>query len=70
VQGGGALSPLTRAALQAAHSEHVRATAQREQVARLTEGLGQDPHVLPYLFAAELGRDHLEVLAGELEPLL
>jgi anion-transporting ArsA/GET3 family ATPase len=66
----GALSPLARAALRAARSEHVRASAQREQVARLTEGLGQEPRALPYLFAAELGRDHLEVLADELEPLL
>lgn len=63
-------SPLTLAALRAAHSEHVRATAQHEQVARLAEGLGQQPLALPYLFAAELGRAHLDALAAELEPLL
>jgi anion-transporting ArsA/GET3 family ATPase len=68
--GADGLGPLPRAALRAAHSEHVRATAQREQLARLAEGLGQDPLALPYLFAAQLDRGHLDVLAAELEPLL
>jgi anion-transporting ArsA/GET3 family ATPase len=63
-------SPAVLAALQAAHSEHVRAGAQRAQVARLAEGLGADPASLPYLFTPTVDRDGLELLADRLEPLL
>ena len=67
---GARTSPAVRAALQAAHSEHVRAGAQREQVARLAAGLGADPATLPYLFTPSVDRDGLELLADHLEPLL
>jgi len=63
-------SPAVAAALQSAHSEHVRARAQREQVQRLADGLGSAPHELPYLFTPTVDRAGLELLADELEPLL
>jgi len=58
------------AALRAASAEHVRAGAQRAQLARLADGLGCAPLTLPYLFDAELGRAQLERLADALEPAL
>jgi anion-transporting ArsA/GET3 family ATPase len=66
----GAHTPLVRAALQATVSEHVRAGAQREQVARLAAGVGREPLTLPYLFAPALDRAALGTLADALEPAL
>jgi anion-transporting ArsA/GET3 family ATPase len=61
-----AKSPLTSAALRAAVSEHDRARTQREQLQRLQAGLGQDLAELPYLFAEQIGRPELELLADAL----
>ena len=58
--------PLVRAALRAALSEHARAAAQGDQRARLAEGVGSLLIELPYLFAEEIGRDQLELLADAL----
>jgi anion-transporting ArsA/GET3 family ATPase len=63
-------SPAVRAALRAAHSEHVRACAQRQQIERLAAGLGAAPLTLPYLFTPSVDRAGLELLADELEGLL
>ena len=60
-------SPLLGAALGAALSEHDRAARQREQLARLADGLGQVPLELPYLFAEQIGLAELELLADGLE---
>jgi len=66
-----ARSPLVRAALRAARSEHVRAGAQREQIARLAEGLAGIPRIeLPYRFSARLDPAALGALADRLEELL
>jgi anion-transporting ArsA/GET3 family ATPase len=54
------------AALGAALSLQARAAGQREQLARLTEGLDGDSVALPYLFAEAFGRDQLEALADAL----
>ena len=59
--------PLIGAALGAALSEHARMTAQREQLARLREGLGTELVELPYLFAESVGRPELDQLADSLE---
>lgn len=64
------LSPLVRAALESARSEHVRARSQRAQVQRLADGLGSDPFELPYLFTPSVDRAGLELLADRLEELL
>lgn len=61
---------VVHAALRAASSEHVRALAQREQVARLADGLGAEPLELPYLFGPALDPDALGELADLLEELL
>jgi anion-transporting ArsA/GET3 family ATPase len=59
------------AALRTALSEHARARAQREQVARLTAGLGATaPLELPYVFAETLDPAALGGLADRLEELL
>ncbi|MDO8186720.1 ArsA-related P-loop ATPase [Conexibacter sp. JD483] len=63
-------SPLVTAALRAARSEHVRAAAQRAQVARLAEGLGSAPLELPYLFTPAVDVAGLELLSERLEELL
>jgi len=63
-----AADPLTGAALGAALSEHARRKAQREQLARLRDGLATELVELPYLFAATVGRPELEQLADALEP--
>ncbi len=63
-------SPLARAAVNAALSEHARAATQREQQLRLTEQLRCRIVELPYLFADELGRTELEQLSAELEAAL
>jgi anion-transporting ArsA/GET3 family ATPase len=60
-------SPAARAALQAALSAHLRARGQREQLARLTEGVGSEPVTLPFVVAPELGPDGLELISRELE---
>ena len=59
-------SPLTRVALRAALSEHARATAQRDQQARLADGLGMELIELPYVFADSVGQAELELLAKAL----
>ncbi|HEU4703786.1 MAG TPA: ArsA family ATPase [Conexibacter sp.] len=61
---------VAHAALHSALSEHARASAQREQVARLTEELDATPVELPYVFAEQLGPDELRGLADRLETLL
>ncbi len=60
-------SPLVRSALRAALSEHARAGTQREQHARLRDGLDTPIVELPYVFADHLGLEELEQLADELE---
>ena len=60
-------TPLARAALQTALSEHVRARAQRDEVARLSEGIGLDPVELPFLFEPELRIDEVGRLSETLE---
>ncbi|HEX5147039.1 MAG TPA: hypothetical protein VFV85_08455, partial [Conexibacter sp.] len=67
---GAARTPVVRAALRAAVSEHARAGEQREQVERLAAGLAATPLELPYLFAPQLDAAALEGLADLLEPLL
>jgi anion-transporting ArsA/GET3 family ATPase len=56
-----------RAALRAAISEHTRAAIQRDQLARLGEGLGSGLIELPYVFADEFGLPELELLSAALE---
>jgi anion-transporting ArsA/GET3 family ATPase len=60
-------SALGRSALEAALSEQARAVTQREQGARLREGLDTPLLELPYLFADHVGRPELELLADALE---
>jgi anion-transporting ArsA/GET3 family ATPase len=61
---------VAHAALRTALSEHARASGQREQVARLAEGLGSPPLELPYLFVETLDPEALSDLADRLEALL
>jgi anion-transporting ArsA/GET3 family ATPase len=61
-----AAQPLAGAALRAALSEHARMKAQREQLARLREGLATEIVELPYLFAESIGRTELDQLADSL----
>ena len=62
---------VAHAALRAAVSQQARAGAQREQVARLTDGLeGVSPLELPYVFAPQLGPQELGDLADRLGDLL
>jgi anion-transporting ArsA/GET3 family ATPase len=63
-------SPLVRSALRAALSEHARAVSQREQAARLENGLGTPVLELPFLFSETLGRAQLEALTDGLEARL
>jgi anion-transporting ArsA/GET3 family ATPase len=63
----GTTHPLTGAALGAALSEHARMTAQREQLARLREGLAAEVVELPYLFAESFALGELAQLADALE---
>ena len=58
---------VTRGALRAALSEHARAITQRAQSERLRGGLGCPVLELPFVFADELGRAELELLAQALE---
>jgi anion-transporting ArsA/GET3 family ATPase len=60
-------APAARSALTAALSEHARRAAQRDQLARLRNGLGSDPIELPLLFVEQVGREELELLADHLE---
>jgi anion-transporting ArsA/GET3 family ATPase len=60
-------SPLARAALRAALSEHARAATQHDQRVRLSEGLNCPLIELPFLFCDELGRSELELLADALQ---
>jgi len=62
-----ATSPLAAAALGAALSERARAVGQAEQLRRLHAGLGMPLIELPYLFAEQIGRRQLELLADALE---
>jgi anion-transporting ArsA/GET3 family ATPase len=60
-------TPAARAALHAALSEHLRASGQREQMARLEEGTGDAPLVLPFLFQPDLDLAAYERLSERLE---
>jgi anion-transporting ArsA/GET3 family ATPase len=59
-------SASSRVALRAAVSENARASGQREQVARLADGLRMDLIELPFLFAERIGPAELELLADQL----
>ncbi len=65
-----AQTPVGRAALRAALSEHARMTVQLEQQARLCEGLGTPLLELPFVFSDRLARPELELLADRLEEQL
>jgi anion-transporting ArsA/GET3 family ATPase len=60
-------TPVTRAALDAALSEHTRARAEHGQVRRLRRAAKAPVTTLPRMFEPELGRDALERLSAELE---
>jgi anion-transporting ArsA/GET3 family ATPase len=60
-------STLAKGALKAALSEHARGLTQRAQRDRLRDGLGMSLAELPYIFAEELGRPELEILADALQ---
>jgi anion-transporting ArsA/GET3 family ATPase len=62
-----AATPTARAAVRAALSAHLRARGQREQVARLEEGTGDAPVLLPFLFQADLDLVAYERLSEQLE---
>jgi anion-transporting ArsA/GET3 family ATPase len=59
-------SPIARAAIRAAQSQHARATNQQRQLERLGAGLGERLVELPFVFAEHLGRPELERLADAL----
>jgi len=61
---------VVHAALRAALSQQARASAQREQVARLGEQAGAAPLELPYVFAEQLGPAQLGELADRVGALL
>jgi anion-transporting ArsA/GET3 family ATPase len=63
-------TPLQRAALRAALSEHVRARGQREQLSRLEEAMGAEPVRLPFVFEPADGAAAFEPLAERLEEAL
>jgi anion-transporting ArsA/GET3 family ATPase len=63
-------TPLARAALRAALSEHLRSRAQRAQLSRLRRATGRAPVLLPFLFDAELRQDAYERLAQRLQDAL
>jgi anion-transporting ArsA/GET3 family ATPase len=63
-------SALARSALRAALSEHARAATQREQRDRLGRHVDGRLIELPFVFADEVGRPQLEVLANALEAAL
>jgi anion-transporting ArsA/GET3 family ATPase len=59
-------SQLSRSALRAALAEHARAENQRDQHARLRDGVNGRLVELPYVFAEHLGPSELELLAQSL----
>jgi anion-transporting ArsA/GET3 family ATPase len=68
--GSNGAGAVRRAALRAAVSEHKRAKAHQEQIARLEEGLGQDVVELPFVFRPQLDMGAVELLADEIEEQL
>jgi anion-transporting ArsA/GET3 family ATPase len=60
-------SPLARAALRAALSEHRRATAQQEQLGRLRSESGEEVLALPFLFRPQVDMDAVDELADVIE---
>jgi hypothetical protein len=60
-------SKVTRAAIEAALSEHRRARAEHAQVRRLRRAASAPVYTLPRLFEPELGPEHLEQLSADLE---
>ena len=60
-------APVTKAALNAALSEHTRARAEHGQVRRLRRATAAGVTILPRIFEPELGRDAIERLSTELE---
>jgi Anion-transporting ATPase len=60
-------TPVTRAALNAALSEHTRARAEHGQVRRLRRAASAPVATLPRVFEPELGREDFERLSAELE---
>ena len=60
-------SPLARAALGAALSEHRRATAQQEQLGRLRSESGEQVMALPFLFRPQFDMDAVDELADVIE---
>jgi anion-transporting ArsA/GET3 family ATPase len=63
----GAGSPVLRAALRAAVSEHRRATAQQEQLERLRAESGEEVLALPFLFRPQIDMEAVEELADVIE---
>jgi anion-transporting ArsA/GET3 family ATPase len=63
----GAGSPVLRAALRAAVSEHRRATAQQEQLERLRSESGEEVLALPFLFRPQIDMEAVEELADVIE---
>jgi len=58
---------VTRAALDAALSEHTRARAEHGQVRRLRRAATAPVATLPRIFEPELGREQIDLLSAELE---
>jgi anion-transporting ArsA/GET3 family ATPase len=67
LEAASAQTPVTRAALAAALSEHRRARAEHAQVRRLRRAAAAPVATLPRIFEPELGRADLERLSVELE---
>jgi hypothetical protein len=67
VREAGGDTPVTRAALNAALSEHTRARAEHGQVRRLKRAADAPVITLPRIFEPELGRDDIDRLSEELE---
>ena len=64
---GSGTEVVRRAALRAAVSEHRRARSNREQLARLEEGLRKDVVELPFVFRPQLDMSAVELLADRIE---
>jgi hypothetical protein len=64
---GNGAAIVRRAALRAAISEHRRAEAQREQLARLEQGSRQSALQLPFVFRPQLDMGGVEDLADTIE---
>jgi hypothetical protein len=60
-------SKVARAAIEAARSEHRRASAEHAQVRRLRRAASASVVTLPRVFEPELGREDVERLSAELE---